>query len=101
RTIPGTALALGYSTGIDKRGKWGPVRRVLAVWIAGGVGLSVYPSYVVAAVSLHGEASIKVFGSGFELMLDALLALEAPVNGDDLFFGGKVRIKIGPPEAPP
>ena len=97
RTIPGTALALGYRTGIDKRGKWGPVRGVLAVWIAGDVALSFNPRYVLAEVSLHGEASIKVFGIGFELMLDALLALEAPVNDDDLFFGGKVRIKIGLP----
>ena len=97
QTIPGTALVLGYRTGIDKRGKWGPVRGVLAVWIAGDVALSFNPRYVLAEVSLHGEASIKVFGIGFELMLDALLALEAPVNEDDLFFGGKVRIKIGLP----
>ncbi len=97
RTFPGTALAIGYRTGIDKRGKWGPVRGVLAVWIAGDVALSFNPRYVLAEVSLHGEASIKVFGVGFELMLDALLALEAPVNGDDLFFGGKVRIKVGLP----
>jgi hypothetical protein len=40
RTIPGTALSLGYRTGIDKRGKWGPVRGVLAVWIAGDVALA-------------------------------------------------------------
>lgn len=97
RTFPGTALAVGYRTGIDKRGKWGPVRGVLAVWIAGDVALSFKPFYILAEVSLHGEASIKVFGIGFELMLDALLALEAPVNGDDLFFGGKVRIKVGLP----
>jgi hypothetical protein len=38
-----------------------------------------------------------VFGIGFELMLDALLAVESPVGDDDLFFGGKVRIKIGLP----
>ena len=97
RTFPGTALALGYRTGIDKRGKWGPVRGVLAVWIAGDVALSFNPRYILAEVSLHGEASIKVFGIGFELMLDALLALEAPVNDDDLFFGGKVQIKLGLP----
>ncbi len=97
RTFPGTALAVGYRTGIDKRGKWGPVRGVLAVWIAGDVALSFNPFYILAEVSLHGEASIKVYGIGFELMLDALLALEAPVNGDDLFFGGKVRIKVGLP----
>ena len=97
RTFPGTALAVGYRTGIDKRGKWGPVRGVLAVWIAGDVALSFNPYYILAEVSLHGEASIKVFGIGFELMLDALLALEAPVNGNDLFFGGKVRIKVGLP----
>ena len=95
RTFPGTALAVGYRTGIDKRGKWGPVRGVLAVWIAGDVALSFNPRYVLAEVSLHGEASIKVFGIGFELMLDALLALEAPVDDDDVFFGGKVRIKLG------
>jgi len=97
RTFPGTALAVGYRTGIDKRGKWGPVRGVLAVWIAGDVALSFNPFYILAELSLHGEASIKVFGIGFELMLDALLALEAPVGDDDLFFGGKVRIKIGLP----
>jgi len=97
RTFPGTALALGYRTGIDKRGKWGPVRGVLAVWIAGDVALSFNPPYILAQLSLHGEASIKVFGIGFELMLDALLALESPVGDDDLFFGGKVRIKIGLP----
>jgi hypothetical protein len=97
RTFPGTALVVGYRTGIDKRGKWGPIRGVLAVWIAGDVALSFNPFYILAQVSLHGEASIKVFGIGFELMLDALLALEAPVNGNDLFFGGKVQIKIGLP----
>ena len=97
RTFPGTALAVGYRTGIDKRGKWGPVRGVLAVWIAGDVALSFNPPYILAQLSLHGEASIKVFGIGFELMLDALLALESPVGDDDLFFGGKVRIKIGLP----
>lgn len=97
RTFPGTALAIGYRTGIDKRGKWGPVRGVLAIWIAGDLALSFNPPYVLAQVSLHGEASIKVFGIGFELMLDALLALEAPVGDDDLFFGGKVRIKVGLP----
>lgn len=97
RTFPGTALALGYRTGIDKRGKWGPIRGVLAVWIAGDVALSFDPFYILAELSLHGEASIKIFGIGFELMLDALLALEAPVNGDDLFFGGKVTIKVGLP----
>jgi hypothetical protein len=97
RTFPGTALAVGYRTGIDKRGKWGPVRGVLAVWIAADVALSFNPFYILAEVSLHGEASVKVFGIGFELMLDALLALEAPVNGDDEFFGGKVRIKLGLP----
>ena len=97
RTFPGTAFAVGYRTGIDKRGKWGPVRGVLAVWIAGDVAYSFSPPYVLAELSLHGEASIKVFGIGFELMLDALLALEAPVGDDDLFFGGKVRIKIGFP----
>jgi hypothetical protein len=97
RTFPGTALAIGYRTGIDKRGKWGPVRGVLAVWIAGDVALSFKPFYILAQVSLHGEASVKIFGIGFELMLDALLALEAPVGDDDLFFGGKVRIKVGLP----
>jgi hypothetical protein len=97
RTFPGTAFAIGYRTGIDKRGKWGPVRGVLAVWIAGDVAFSFNPPYVLAQLSLHGEASIKVFGIGFELMLDALLALESPVGDDDLFFGGKVRIKIGLP----
>lgn len=97
RTFPGTALAVGYRTGIDKRGKWGPVRGVLAVWIAGDVALSFRPFYVLAELSLHGEASVKVFGIGFELMLDALLALEAPVDGDDEYFGGKVRIKLGLP----
>ena len=95
RTFPGTALAVGYRTGIDKRGKWGPVRGVLAVWIAGDVALSFNPFYILAELSLHGEASVKVFGIGFELMLDALLALEAPVGDDDVFFGGKVRIKLG------
>ena len=49
RTFPGTALALGYRTGIDKRGKWGPVRGVLAVWIAGDVALSFNPRYILAA----------------------------------------------------
>lgn len=97
RTFPGTALAVGYRTGIDKRGKWGPVRGVLAVWIAGDVALAFRPFYILAELSLHGEASVKVFGIGFELMLDALLALEAPVNGDDQYFGGKVRIKLGLP----
>ena len=56
----------------------------------------VQPVYILE-VSLHGEASVKVFGIGFELMLDALLALEAPVDGDDEFFGGKVQIKLGLP----
>lgn len=97
RTFPGIALAVGYRTGIDKRGKWGPVRGVLAVWIAGDVAVSFNPFYILAELSLHGEASIKIFGIGFELMLDALLALEAPVGEDDLFFGGKVRIKVGLP----
>ena len=97
RTFPGTALALGYRTGIDKRGKWGPIRGVLAVWIAGDVAMSFDPFYILAELALHGEASIKIFGIGFELMLDALLALEAPVNGNDLFFGGKVTIKVGLP----
>jgi hypothetical protein len=97
RTFPGTALAAGYRTGIDKRGKWGPVKGVLAVWIAGDVAISFRPFYILAELSLHGEASIKVFGIGFELMLDALLALEAPVDGDDEYFGGKVRIKLGLP----
>jgi hypothetical protein len=97
RTFPGTALAVGYRTGIDKRGKWGPVRGVLAVWIAGDVALSFSPFYILAELSLHGEASVKVFGIGFELMLDALLALEAPVGDDDEYFGGKVRIKLGLP----
>jgi hypothetical protein len=46
--VPGTALAIGYRTGIDKRGKWGPVRGVLAVWIAGDVALLVQPPYVLA-----------------------------------------------------
>ena len=96
RTFPGTALAVGYRTGIDKQGKWGPVRGVLAVWIAGDVALSFNP-FTSSLVSLHGEASVKVFGIGFELMLDALLALEAPVDGDDEFFGGKVQIKLGLP----
>jgi hypothetical protein len=96
RTFPGTALAVGYRTGIDKRGKWGPVRGVLAVWIAGDVAVSFSPFYLLAELSLHGEASVKVYGIGFELMLDALLALEAPV-GDDEYFGGKVRIKLGLP----
>lgn len=97
RTFPGTALAVGYRTGIDKRGKWGPVRGVLAVWVAGDLALSFRPPYLLAELSLHGEASVKVFGIGFELMLDALLALEAPVDDDDLYFGGKVRIKLGLP----
>ncbi|HEY6056497.1 MAG TPA: hypothetical protein VIV06_00620, partial [Candidatus Limnocylindrales bacterium] len=97
RTFPGTALAVGYRTGIDKRGKWGPVRGVLAVWIAGDVALSFKPFYILAELSLHGEASVKVFGIGFELMLDALIALEAPVGDDDEYFGGKVRIKLGLP----
>ena len=97
RTFPGTALAVGYRTGIDKRGKWGPVKGVLAVWVAGDVAVSFRPFYILAELSLHGEASIKVFGIGFELMLDALLALEAPVDGDDEYFGGKVRIKLGLP----
>ncbi|SFR94933.1 hypothetical protein SAMN04487846_1055 [Microbacterium sp. cf046] len=97
RTFPGTALAVGYRTGIDKRGKWGPIKGVLAVWIAGDVAISFRPFYILAELSLHGEASIKVFGIGFELMLDALLALEAPVDGDDEYFGGKVRIKLGLP----
>jgi len=47
-------------------------------WIAGDVAVSFAPFYILAELSLHGEASIKVFGIGFELMLDALLALEAP-----------------------
>lgn len=97
RTFPGTALALGYRTGIDKRGKWGPIRAVFAVWIAGDVAMSFDPFYILAQLALHGEVSVKVYGIGFELMLDALLALEAPVNGDDLFFGGKVTIKLGLP----
>jgi hypothetical protein len=97
RTFPGTALAVGYRTGIDKRGKWGPVKGVLAVWIAGDIALSFNPRYVLAELSLHGEASVKVFGIGFSLMLDALLALEAPVGDDDEYFGGKVRIKLGLP----
>ncbi len=97
RTFPGTALAVGLRTGIDKRGKWGPVRGVLAVWIAGDLAVSFNPGYVLAELSLHGEASVKVFGIGFELMLDALLAVEAPVNGNDEYFGGKVRIKLGLP----
>ena len=97
RTFPGTALAVGYRTGIDKRGKWGPGPRR-----AGGLDRRrrralVQPVYILAEVSLHGEASVKVFGIGFELMLDALLALEAPVDGDDEFFGGKVQIKLGLP----
>ena len=96
RTFPGTALALGYRTGIDKRGKWGPVKAVLAVWIAGDVAMSFNPFYILAELSLHGEASVKVYGVGFELMLDALLALEAPVDGDDLFFGGKVHDQARP-----
>jgi hypothetical protein len=66
RTFPGIALAVGYRTGIDKRGKWGPVRGVLAVWIAGDVAVSFAPFYILAELSLHGEASIKVFGIGFE-----------------------------------
>ncbi|MCD2441545.1 hypothetical protein LQ757_04555 [Agromyces sp. SYSU K20354] len=97
RVFPGTAVAIGYRTGIDKRGKWGPVRGVLALWIAGDLALSVRPVYFLAEVSLQGEASIKVFGIGFELLLDALLALEAPVGDDDEYFGGKVRIKVGLP----
>ncbi len=97
RTFPGTALAVGYRTGIDKRGKWGPVRGVLIVWIAGDVAMSFSPFYILAELSLHGEASVKIFGIGFELMLDALLALEAPVGDDDEYFGGKVKIKVGLP----
>jgi hypothetical protein len=97
RTFPGTALVVGYRTGIDKRGKWGPVKGVLVVWIAGDLAVSFRPFYMLAEVSLHGEASVKVFGIGFELMVDALLAVEAPVGDDDEYFGGKVRIKLGLP----
>ena len=97
RTFPGTALAAGYRTGVEWRGKWGPIRGVLSFWIAGDVAMSFDPLYVLAELSLHGEASVKVYGIGFELMLDALLALEAPVGDDDLFFGGKVQIKLGLP----
>jgi hypothetical protein len=97
RTFPGTAFVVGYRTGIDKRGKWGPVRGVLVVWIAGDLAVSVRPFYMLAEVSLHGEASVKVFGIGFELLVDALLAVEAPVGDDDEYFGGKVKVKLGLP----
>lgn len=97
RTFAGTAMAVGYRFGIEMRGKWGPIRGVLALWLAADAALSFKPFYILAQVNLHGEASIKIFGIGFELMLDALLALEAPVNGDDLFFGGAVTIKVGLP----
>jgi hypothetical protein len=97
RTFPGTALVVGYRTGIDKRGKWGPVRGVLVVWIAGDLAVSFRPFYMLAEVSLHGEASVKVFGIGFELLVDALLAVEAPVGDDDEYFGGKVKVKLGLP----
>ena len=58
------------------------------------MGLSCKPPYVLAQGLLHGEAGVKGCGCGFGLVLDAWRALEAPVGDDDLFFGGKVQIKI-------
>jgi hypothetical protein len=97
RTFPAIAAAVGCRTGFDKRWKFGPVRVVAAAWFAVDLAASFDPVYVLGQVGMHGELAVKAFGFGFELMLDARLALEAPVNEDDLYFAGGVSIRIGLP----
>jgi hypothetical protein len=91
------AVAFGFRTGFDKRWKLGPVRAVAAAWFSIDVAMSTDPKYILGQVALHGELSVKVYGLGFELLLDARLAMEAPVNDDDLFFAGIVELRIGLP----
>ncbi len=97
RTFPGIAFAVGYRTGFDKRWKFGPVRVVAAAWFSADVAMSLKPIYVLGQVGMHGELAVKAFGFGFELGLDARLALEAPVGDDDLYFAGEIEVHIGLP----
>lgn len=97
RTFPGVAFAVGYRTGFDKRWKFGPVRVVAAAWFSADVAMSFMPVYVLGQVGMHGELAVKAFGFGFELGLDARLALEAPVGEDDLYFAGEIEVHIGLP----
>jgi len=87
---------------LTSAGKWGPVRAVLAVWIGGDVAVSFAPFYILAELSLHGEASIKVFGIGFELMLDApARPRSAGERRRPYSSAAKVTIKVGPAMAAP
>ena len=97
RTFPGVAFAIGYRMGFDKRWKFGPVRVVAAAWFAVDLAMSFNPPYVLGQIGMHGELAVKAFGFGFELGLDARLALEAPVGDDDLHFAGEIGVHIGLP----
>lgn len=97
RTFPGIAFAVGYRTGFDKRWKFGPVRVVAAAWFSADVAMSFKPVHVLGQVGMHGELAVKAFGFGFELGLDARLALEAPAGEHDLYFAGVVEVHIGLP----
>jgi hypothetical protein len=97
RTFPGIATAVGYRSGFDKRWKFGPVRVVAAAWFSTDVALSFRPTYFLGQMALHGELALKAYGFGFELGLDARLALEAPVGNNDLTLAGEVAVRIGLP----
>jgi hypothetical protein len=74
--IDAESFQTGAWIGWDKRWDFGPVGIVLEVWIEGGAQLSWKPPHFYGYLWLHGNVSLKVFGFGVGLYVDAKVSAD-------------------------
>lgn len=64
-------LEIGESTGWGNSWRFGPLRVALQAWIEGSAIISWNPVHFRGSLSAHGEASLRVFGHGISLGINA------------------------------
>ncbi len=87
-------LAMGAWLGYDKNWKFGPLRVTVEAWIEGNVVVSWKPVYLHGDLWLHGKASLKAFGFGLTLGVDAQFAADV---FDPFHLLADFTVKIGLP----
>jgi hypothetical protein len=87
-------LAMGAWAGYSANWTFGPARVVLESWMEGNVIVSWKPVHYHGDYGLHGKVKVAVFGAGFGLGVDVLLAADV---FDPFHLLGKFRLQIGLP----
>lgn len=88
------AIQLGSAAGIDIRKSWGPVSFVLVAKVGFDVAIFYREFQLEGRIFLVAEIALSVFGFGFRLLLEVILAGKVP---NPFLIQGTARVNLGLP----